>query len=66
MPAYTVDSFELSREQVQAILVQPLTAASVFLASAPRIFDERPPGVVTAERRPLRAASLRVLCVRVV
>ncbi|MGG5172675.1 phage major capsid protein [Pseudarthrobacter sp. J1738] len=30
---------ELTAEQVQAILVQPLEAASLFLASGPRIFD---------------------------
>jgi HK97 family phage major capsid protein len=30
---------ELTAEQVQRILVQPLEAASVFLASQPRIFD---------------------------
>jgi HK97 family phage major capsid protein len=30
---------ELTREQVVAILVQPLEQASVFLASGPRIFD---------------------------
>ncbi len=29
----------LTLDQVQAILVQPLTAASVFLAAGPRIFD---------------------------
>lgn len=30
---------ELTREQVQAILVKPLTDTSVFLAAGPRIFD---------------------------
>ncbi len=39
MPASTVTAPELTREQVQAILVQPLAAASVFLAAGPRIFD---------------------------
>jgi hypothetical protein len=39
MPASTANARELTREQVQAILVQPLTAASVFLAAGPRIFD---------------------------
>ena len=38
MPASTTTAPELTREQVQAILVQPLTAASVFLAAGPRIF----------------------------
>lgn len=33
------NSPELTREQVQAILIQPLEQASVFLASGPRIFD---------------------------
>ncbi len=36
----------LTAEQVQAILVQPLTAASVFLAAGPRIFDVTAAGVV--------------------
>ncbi len=39
MAASTVNASELTREQVQAVLVQPLTAQSVFLSSAPRIFD---------------------------
>jgi len=39
MPASTTSAPELTREQVQAILVQPLQAASVFLAAGPRIFD---------------------------
>lgn len=39
MPASTINSPELTAEQVQAILVQPLMAASVFLAAGPRIFD---------------------------
>lgn len=34
---------ELTREQVQAILVRPLEAASTFLASGPRIFDSASP-----------------------
>ncbi len=46
MPASTASARELTREQVQAILVQPLTAASVFLASGPRIFDVTAAGVV--------------------
>jgi HK97 family phage major capsid protein len=37
--AGTVTLPELTREQVQAILVRPLEAASVFLAAGPRIFD---------------------------
>lgn len=39
MPASTATAPELTTEQVQAILVQPLEAASVFLAAGPRIFD---------------------------
>ena len=39
MPVSTVTAPELTREQVQSILVQPLEAASVFLAAGPRIFD---------------------------
>ncbi len=46
MPASTVNSPELTREQVQAILVQPLMAASVFLAAGPRIFDVTAAGPV--------------------
>jgi len=46
MPASTVNSPELTREQIQAILVQPLTAASVFLGSGPRIFDVTAAGPV--------------------
>jgi HK97 family phage major capsid protein len=37
---------ELTQEQVQHILVQPLQAASVFLASNPRIFDVTAAGPV--------------------
>lgn len=39
MPASTVNSPGLTAEQVQAILVQPLMAAGVFLTAGPRIFD---------------------------
>lgn len=39
MPASTATAPELTAEQVQAILVQPLGQASVFLAAGPRIFD---------------------------
>lgn len=46
MPASTTTATELTREQVQAILVQPLTAASVFLAAGPRIFDVTAAGPV--------------------
>lgn len=35
----TANTPELNTEQVQRILVQPLEAASLFLASGPRIFD---------------------------
>jgi HK97 family phage major capsid protein len=46
MVASTANSPELTQEQVQKILVLPLTAASVFLASNPRIFDVTAAGVV--------------------
>jgi HK97 family phage major capsid protein len=46
MPASTANSPELTAEQVQKILVQPLTAASVFLAAGPRIFDVTAAGPV--------------------
>jgi HK97 family phage major capsid protein len=46
MPASTVNSPELTAEQVQAILIQPLAAASVFLAAGPRIFDVTAAGPV--------------------
>lgn len=46
MSATTTNSPELTREQVLAILVQPLQAASVFLAAGPRIFDVTAAGVV--------------------
>lgn len=39
MAASTQTASELTREQVQAILVQPLEDKSVFLAAGPRIFD---------------------------
>lgn len=39
MALSTLNSPELTQEQVQRILVQPLAAASVFLSSGPRIFD---------------------------
>lgn len=43
MSTTTATAPELTREQVQAILVQPLEAVSVFLASGPRIFDTAGP-----------------------
>lgn len=43
MAASTTTAPELTREQVQAILIQPLAAASVFLAAGPRIFDSSSP-----------------------
>lgn len=46
MASSTVTAPELTREQVQAILVQPLQAASVFLAAGPRIFDVTAAGPV--------------------
>lgn len=39
MAVDTATAPELTAEQVQRILVQPLEAASMFLASGPRIFD---------------------------
>lgn len=39
MPASTATAPELTREQVQAILVRPLETRSVFLAAGPRVFD---------------------------
>ena len=39
MAVSTAIASELTAEQVQRILVQPLEAASTFLASGPRIFD---------------------------
>lgn len=39
MAISTVNSPELTQEQVQKILVKPLEQASIFLAAGPRIFD---------------------------
>lgn len=39
MAVSTTTASELTREQVQSMLVQPLEQASSFLASGPRIFD---------------------------
>lgn len=39
MATSTTTASELTREQVQAILVRPLEARSIFLASGPRVFD---------------------------
>jgi HK97 family phage major capsid protein len=50
MPASTTTAPELTREQVLAILVQPLKAASVFLAAGPRIFDVTAAGPVRIPR----------------
>ena len=46
MPASTTSAHGLTREQVQAILVEPLMAASVFLAAGPRILDVTAAGPV--------------------
>ena len=43
MAASTQTAPELTREQVQTILVKPLEAQSVFLAAGPRIFDSASP-----------------------
>lgn len=39
MAMETTNSSELTREQVQSILIQPLEDTSVFLSAGPRIFD---------------------------
>src|SRR3954470_16338630 len=39
MAVSTTTAAELTAEQVQKILVQPLEQASIFLAAGPRIFD---------------------------
>ncbi len=46
MASSTVTAPQLTAEQVQRILVQPLQQASVFLAAGPRIFDVTAAGVV--------------------
>ncbi len=43
MAVSTATAPELTAVQVQRILVQPLEAASAFLASGPRIFDSAGP-----------------------
>lgn len=43
MSADTSTNGELTAENVQSILVQPLAAASVFLAAGPRVFDSASP-----------------------
>lgn len=43
MAQSTANSPELTQEQVSRVLVQPLEAASVFLAAGPRIFDTAGP-----------------------
>lgn len=43
MPVDTTTAGELTAEAVQHILIQPLQAASVFLAAGPRIFDSASP-----------------------
>ena len=43
MTASTQTAPEITREQVQAVLVKPLAAASIFLAAGPRIFDSASP-----------------------
>jgi hypothetical protein len=46
MSSSTANSPERTQQQVQKIRVQPLTAASVFLASNPRIFHVTAAGPV--------------------
>lgn len=43
MSVTTTTAGELTAEQVQSILVQPLESASAFLASGPRVFDSSNP-----------------------
>lgn len=43
MAESTTNASELTREQVQTVLVKPLEAASIFLAAGPRIFDSASP-----------------------
>ncbi|MBZ4498036.1 phage major capsid protein [Dermacoccus sp. Tok2021] len=43
MAESTTTAPELTREQVQTILVKPLEASSIFLAAGPRIFDSASP-----------------------
>lgn len=50
MPASTTSLPELTAEQVQRILVQPLNAKSAFLSSAPRVFDVTAAGPVRIPR----------------
>lgn len=50
MPNDPTNAPELTREQVQAILVRPLEARSVFLASGPRVFDVTHSGRVRIPR----------------
>ena len=50
MPASTVNAPQLTEQQVQRILVQPLRSASVFLAAGPRIFDVTAAGTVRIPR----------------
>lgn len=46
MALSTVNASELTQEQVQKILVRPLEAASVFIASGVRVFDVTAAGPV--------------------
>jgi len=50
MAPSTTTAPEVAAEQMQRILVQPLMAASVFLASGPRIFDVTAAGSVRIPR----------------
>ena len=46
MALSTVTTPELTQEQVQRLLIKPLQAASIFLASGVRIFDVTAAGPV--------------------
>lgn len=52
MALNTATAPELTAEQVQKILVQPLEAASVFLAAGPRIFDTNGSSVRVPKQAP--------------
>ncbi len=62
MASSTVNAPQLTEQQVQHILVQPLQQASVFLAAGPRIFDVTRPGSFaspSSSRWPRRPGTAR-------
>jgi hypothetical protein len=56
MALATVNSPELTQEQVQRILIEPLEQAAVVLAADPRIFDVTAAGVVRIPKLVSRGA----------